>query len=234
MEKNSINRVLFDFNSIVDTDIGVALLMSKKYANPTFVNTKVIGKTIEEYKILMLNRRYINPLIFLLNSEFQGSEANSLYIELTTNFENYSEVLNMSITTAIFDMLKNSQSIGSMETAVLCWNSWQSDYIHSLIPNIETVVRDGDKPIDVEQYDTLILKYPYEINTFTCGTREMTGKNIYICKYRCNMNPDDISKLNVTNAIKLYSLNANEIYTIEVYADAKLDNVHKEEIHNGF
>lgn len=233
MEKNSINHILFDFNSIIDTDIGVALLMSAEYNNPNIVNSRVVGKSIEDYKILMVNRRYINPLIMFLNEQYRSS-ADELYMELTmTNLDAYKKALNMSIPTALFDLLKQCQTNASFEATVLCWNALQADYIKSILPNADIIIRKENKPVDVEKYDTIMLKFPYDMGTFVSGTQEMTGKNIYICKYRCNMNPEDTSKLNVTNAIKLYSLNANEIYVIDVYADAQLENACKEEINNG-
>lgn len=232
MEKNSVNHILFDFNTIIDTDIGIAMLMNKKYNNPNIINPMVIGKSIEDYKILMINRKYSNPLVMFLNKDYQA-EADNLYIELTMKPENYQEVLNMSITTAIFNLLTEALSTTALEPTVLCWNQEQADYLKSLKPEIDIVIRDGDNPVDVEKYDTLIFKYPYPINLFTCGTRELGGKNIYICKYRCNMNPSDISKLNVTDTIKLYHLDANDIYIIDVYADTQLENIAKEEINNG-
>ena len=66
MERESINHVLFDFYAIVDTDVGIARLMNRFYNNPNLINRAVIGQDIETYKILMLNRKYHNPLVMFI------------------------------------------------------------------------------------------------------------------------------------------------------------------------
>lgn len=226
MEKAVINRVLFDFTSLIDVDVGMALLMSTKYNNPAIVNQKVAGRTIDEYKVLMLNRIYRNPLVMFLNDDFKR-EADDLYVEMITGEEVYKEVLKRSITTSIFTMLESSTFQPSIEPTVLCWNQWQADYFNEATKNKYRllVVKDGTDTVDVKDYDTLIFKYPYSLQMFS----NVNGKNIYICKYRCNMNKEDINRLEMTDDIKSYHYNANDIYIIDVYANTTLD-VSKEEI----
>lgn len=232
MEKESVNHILFDFYSIIDTDIGIARLMNAKYNNPAIVNPSVMGKDLETYKVLMINRKYPNPLIMFLNEAYR-SEADGLYVELTQT-DAFNEVLGMSITTSIFDILRNSMGITSaLSATVLCWNEMQANYIKSLVKGIDVVIHPGDNtPLDITDYDTLIFKFPYPNLIFRCGDGPVNGKNIYICRYRFNMSEDDNGKLAVTDEVKLYHMNVNDFYVIEVYADASL-NSSKEEISNG-
>lgn len=227
MEKESVNHVLFDFYSIIDTDVGIARIMNAKYNNPTITNQSILGKDLETYKILMLNRKYINPLMMFLNESYR-SEADGLYVELT-HTEAFKEVLSMSITTSIFDIVRNSMGMPGISPTILCWNEMQAEYIKSLINDVDVIIHSETEPLDISDYDTLIFKFPYPNSMFRCGNGAVHGKNIYICRYRFNMSEDDKNKLGITNEVKLYHMNVNAFYIIEVYADASLDT-NKEEI----
>ena len=227
IEKESINRILFDFYSVVDIDIGIARLMNTKYNNPGFINPQVLNKSIETYKILMLNRKYYNPLVMFLNEQYRA-EANNINSEIMKTPDVFKEVLNMSITTSIFNILQTALVTPSLRATVLCWNEEQSNYIKSLLKDVDTVVFDGN-PVDIKDFDTLIFKVPYPNSFFTCGNEAVNGKNIYICKYRFNMNENDTNKLEINDEIKLYHMNANVFYIIEVYANATL-TTNQEEI----
>lgn len=219
MDDGAINRVLFDFTSIIDVDVGIAMMMNLKFNNPNITNSAVMGRSIEDYKYLLLNRLYRNPVIMFLNKEYQG-EADGIYAEICSNESVYKDVLARSIPTAIFMMMNNSQDQSSIEPTILCWNEWQTDYIKEATSNrFDVIVRDGDNKVNIDNYDTLIFKYPYSPFMF----EGLHGKNIYLCRYRCNMNKKDVTKPEVDDNIKLYYMDANELYVIDVYADAKLD-----------
>lgn len=229
MEKESVNRVLFDFYSIIDTDIGIALLMNRDYnSNTAVINMDAFGKTIDQYKLLMLNRSFSNPLFMFLNAEYR-KDADDLYRDMTVaNPDIYKTILNMSITTSIYEMMQTSKNYSAIKSTVLCWNKMQSEYVKRLDPEIETIIY-GNTPIDVTNYDSLILKfiYPPEV-FFACGEEYMNGKNVYFCRYKFNMSETNINKLRMCDYLKQYHDSANDIYIIEVYANATLDTPKEE------
>ena len=232
------NHVLFDFNSIIDTDIGVAMVMNDKYNNPSIVNEKMMGKSIDDYKFLMLNRKYYNPVIMFLQNDYRLS-ADELYIEMMNNDDVYNEILNRSITTSLYDVLKASQQQSSLPVTVLCWNKNQQEFMKKFDNSVDTILHEEDKTVNIHNYDTLVIKFPYNPVAFDNSdpdsengedeSKLISGKNIYICRYRCNMKPEDINALNPNDAVKFYHLNANEIYVIDVYGDVKLDDAIKYE-----
>ena len=221
----SINHILFDFTSVFDVDIGMAMVMNTRFNNPAMVNQMVIGKSIEDYKYILLNRRYRNPIVMFLNETYQA-EADAVYAQMCDNEEVYKDILSKSIPTSIYNLLRESSSQSSLDTTILCWNEWQAEYASNFTNGeFKILVRDGDNKINVDDYDTLIFKYPYHESMF----EGLHGKNIYICRYRCNMYKEDATKLEMSDNVKLYHISANDIYVIDVYADAKLD-VPKEEV----
>ena len=228
----SINRVLFDFNAIVDTDIGIAMTINAEFNNPDVINQKLIGLQVQQYKLLMLNRTFYNPMVMFINERYPVFEANDLYDELTHDPDVFPRVLQRSITTSIMEILNEVMKPGSgCEATVICWNQMQADYMKNYNRNINILVReDKDKPVSVANFDSIIMKFPYPMEeTFTNSENidiiePVHGKNIYICRYRCNMKRDNIEVPEMTKELFDYATNANDIYVIDVYSGTSLDD----------
>ena len=57
------NRVLYEFQAVIDIDIGIAQLMNEEYNNPAFVNTKMLLKQyiLLNFIFIMHTNVYIMP-----------------------------------------------------------------------------------------------------------------------------------------------------------------------------
>ena len=236
--QDEVNHILFDFNAVVDTDIGIAMLINKKFRNPAYVNQKMLDKSMNDYKYLLVNRKYYNPLIGFLLPE-QWDSAPELYSEFMTTKDNFGDVLKGSPTTSLMELAQESnlKENTSCDVTILCWNELQEEYISTYDKTLR-IHRKGedDKAVSVKNYDTLVLKFPYPVTEFTdsedTNTIEMIrGKNIYICRYRFNVLPNNSEHLNLTDDVKLYAAAPNQFYICDIYGNAKLTDV-KEEISN--
>lgn len=217
MVGDDTNRILIDFDAVIDTDVGIAKVINKRYNNPALINQKMIRQTTESYKFLLLNRIYQNPLFMFMNEEYRSS-ANDLYREMITTDEVYQDILKNSTTTGIFNMvLEMINSKSSCIPTILCKNQTESDYIKSILV-VETIIADPQDTVDMSNFDTVIVKFvEMPKQRFT----NLEGKNVFICKYRFNLNADKDSLKTVYYAE--LTMNANDVYTIGVYDESTLD-----------
>ena len=225
------NRVLYEFQAVIDIDIGIAQLMNEEYNNPEFVNTKMLGLSLQEYKAIFLNRIYENPLMGFLKRDF-WSEADSLRKDqMIENPEVYNRILTASPGTAILLMIESiaKEASAGLSSTILCRNETEVQFVEDHIKSAKAVLSDDFyfTNFDVSDYDTIFVKSIRTPSMFA----NMEGKNLYVLKYRFNM--DESAKTTLDKSYcKRYALSANEIYLIDVYNNmdySQLENISKEE-----
>jgi hypothetical protein len=157
----------------------------------------------------------------LLQKEYWNS-ANSLRDQILDSPERYADVLKGSTSTGIFNMvLTMKQTVNSgCNPTILCKNEADSEFIQKTIPGIAVHIADDRyyNGLDVTPWDTIIVKNIYTPKAF----KNLHGKNIYICKYRFNMDPSKPTSPIIGELLN-YHLMANDVYMIDVYAETTLD-----------
>lgn len=215
-----INRLLIEFDTIFDTDIGMATIINEEFNNPNVINEKMLNLNQYDYKILLLNRHFENPTRMFLRSEY-WSECDSLRDQMRTDPEVYERILKASITTSIYDMINEIGIMGrnAFDVTVLCHTQAEAVYARKILPDFVHYVTTDNwdyADFDVEDFDTIFvkdMKTPKKFNNFK-------GKNLYVSRYVFNLNKDDFDTPNRELYTEYHLANAIEVYLIDVYGDA--------------
>lgn len=230
-----VNRLLIEFDTVIDTDIGIATLMNEEYNNPSFTNPRLFGLSQWEYKITFLNRHYENPLIMFLDHE-HFNDAADLRKQMREDMLVYEKILRGSITTSIFDIIKEIGLMGrqAFEVTILCHNQQEIAYAKSVFPDFVRYVSadswdfDG---FDVSDYDTIFVKNIRTPEKF----KNFMGKNLYVSRYMFNLDKNNPDAPDPELYTKYHLTAAIELTLIDAYGDANnaardiINKVHKED-----
>ena len=216
--ERAYNRILVEFDMLIDLDLAIFKYIKDKYNNPNYVDQNII-KMHDERQIIqmMLNRQCINPLEILI----PDMEVLELYHDIMNN--HMDELLQYAKASDLFGlMITFLREASSLEITVLCKSQLESDFIKSLNNRLNTVVYKNYKNVTVNTYTILYIKfYPsvLEYNT-------IEGKHIYISNARYNMEPDSNMP---TIAISGLVGDVNIIHMIDMYKDIKVERIENHE-----
>lgn len=215
------NSVLCDFDAIVDTDIGI-LKYLLRYKNSKYFNYRF--KSIEDesqINDIVLFRENINPIIEIIDtSQTSEEEANNLIKEICTDKEAYKEVLSLSKDTDILTLMKAylGQSTG-LKVCILCHNEEEVKIVKEKCPRANTLISER-KDINSDYYNAYFIKYYIELMQLDRKILDFSGNQIYVLKYKFNM--DDYENDIPIRAINFLLYERNEIKVIYPYNNPKL------------
>ena len=216
--ERAYNRILVEFDMLIDLDLAIFKYIKDKYNNPNYVDQNII-KMHDERQIIqmMLNRQCINPLEILI----PDMEVLELYHDIMNN--HIDELLQYAKASDLFGlMITFLREASSLEITVLCKSQLESDFIKSLNNRLNTVVYKNYKNVPVNTYTILYIKYYPSVLEYNT----IEGKHIYISNARYNMEPDSNMP---TIAISGLVGDVNIIHMIDMYKDIKVERIENHE-----
>ena len=216
--ERAYNRILVEFDMLIDLDLAIFKYIKDKYNNPNYVDQNII-KMHDERQIIqmMLNRQCINPLEILI----PDMEVLELYHDIMNN--HMDELLQYAKASDLFGlMITFLREASSLEITVLCKSQLESDFIKSLNNRLNTVVYKNYKNVPVNTYTILYIKYYPSVLEYNI----IEGKHIYISNARYNMEPDSNMP---TIAISGLVGDVNIIHMIDMYKDIKVERIENHE-----
>ena len=218
------NKILVEFDFLIDLDMAIFKLVKDKYNSPNIVNQDIIKITDENEIInLMINREDKNPLSVIINN-IDSINLNKLYLEMLDDKDLLSYAKAYDTFGLMITLLNEASSIS---IDVLCKDKQQSDFIKSLNKSLQTIVIDQKSKVNLDNYNVMYIKYFDEVINY----KKLQGKHIYISNMRFNMDNDKNIPLFKTCVL---IANVNIIHTIDMYTKIKyIRKEIKEEINNG-
>ena len=212
------NRILVEFDFLIDLDLGLFKYIKAEYNNPDYVDQKIIKMNDEKQIIqMMLNRQCINPLEIIIPNE----EVLDLYYDIMSNHMN--ELLQYAKASDLFGlMITFLNEASSLEITVLCKSKLESDFIKSLNDRLNTVIYANYKNAPINNYTILYIKYYPSVLEYN----NIEGKHIYISNARYNMEPDSNMP---TIAISGLIGDVNIVHMIDMYRDIKVERIENHE-----
>ena len=206
------NKILVEFEFLIDLDLAIFKLIKDKYNNPEYINQDII-KMNDESKIVdfMINRKNINPLKQII----PNADSLNLYNDIMKN--HMDELLKYAKASDIFPLMVTFlKEATSVDITVLCNSKLQEDFIKSLNNKLNTVIYDDYKNVPVDKYTILYIKnYPSVLKY-----NHIAGKHIYIANARYNMEEDMNAP---TLAISALVSDVNIIHMIDMYRNIKVE-----------
>ena len=216
--ERAYNRILVEFDMLIDLDLAIFKYIKDKYNNPNYVDQNII-KMHDERQIIqmMLNRQCINPLEILI----PDMEVLELYHDIMNN--HMDELLQYAKASDLFGlMITFLREASSLEITVLCKSQLESGFIKSLNNRLNTVVYKNYKNVPVNTYTILYIKYYPSVLEYNT----IEGKHIYISNARYNMEPDyNIPTIAISGLIG----DVNIIHMIDMYRNIKVERIENHE-----
>ena len=216
--ETAYNRILVEFDMLVDLDLAIFKYIKDKYNNPDYVDQNIIKMNDEKQIIqMMLNRQCINPLEILIPDE----DVLDLYYDIINN--HMDELLQYAKASDLFGlMITFLNEASSLEITVLCKSKLESDFIKSLNDRLNTVIYANYKNAPINNYTILYIKYYPSVLEYN----NIEGKHIYISNARYNMEPDSNMP---TIAISGLIGDVNIVHMIDMYRDIKVERIENHE-----
>ena len=191
MESYILN-VLFDFDILIDTDIGCIryMLKSNKFDQKYF-KPKVKRATQALLKHMVICNKDINPLKIVLKEEYYNS-ADDLWAELKE--KHYEGIINHSPVTDIFK-LGNTFAL-SQNTGIICNYNANSDYEYNVLKKLvdNTTCAVSNQSYDATAYNIIyISKYP-DLKRYD-NIKGNNEKKVCIVNRACNILDDKIKEI---------------------------------------
>ena len=205
------NRLLVEFEMVVDLDLALFKLMKDKY-NSDILDKDIMSLTHEIDIIkFMITRKCINPLELMIPNH----DSKNIYYQLMDDDEllYYANVCDIFLLMVTF--LREASSI---DITVLCENKSQEDYIKKCNKNINTIISSRET-VDLNNYDVLYVKYLASLYKY----KEVRGKNIYLANARYNMD-DEIPLFPNRQLISVFA-DVNLFKTIDLYKDIRYNKL---------
>lgn len=208
MEKIEI-RLLAEFESVVDLDLAMFKYIKNGLNNQRYIDQEFIN-LLDEKEIIkrFLEREYVNPLTLLITK----ASTNVLYQQLLT--ENLKDILPYATAYDTFGLLVAFlRETNYTKITILCENTLQEEFIHTLNDSIHTIVASDRKNVVLNNYDVLYMKY--YANALLYDQKSLEGKHIYIANARYNLEEKMntpllsvsvlVSDLNIIHLMDLYT-----------------------------
>lgn len=200
------NNILVDFDSLIDTDLGLLRLIKNEYNNPKYLDSDYLNNV--EYNVLvysLVKRENENPLTLVVKDNYIDSIE-----ELRNQFfrDDYKKILKQSGETNLVSLIKQYIYSNQIDVTVLCKNKEEEAIIKNIYDKIKIIVENNYSNISIDKYDCLFFKRAKDL----LKLKNVKVKNIYICNYNFNL------QKNSDKLIDLEGLEeVNEIYIIDAY-----------------
>ena len=212
MIKGKDNTLLVEFEFVVDLDMAMFKFIKENYFSSPMVHHDFLSLN-DEFLISynMLNRSYINPLIYII----PDMDTDQMYYDLLNDPVQYSMLLTYAKVYDTFGlMITFLREASSVSIDILCRNDMEKEFINNLNPILSTVVEPDKSKIDLSNYTALYIKYFENAKEYV----NLEGKHIYIPAARYNMEPgQDTVNIELSGVFG----ELNEIHLIDLYRYVK-------------
>ena len=218
---------LFDFHAIFDVDFGIMSLISEKYLDTGIFDKEWFSENGTRRKMLkvLYERVDKNPLIEPGLIE-EREEIDELYNSFFEDEEIYSEILNRSMPTELYNVIDYSISVvDDIDVSIVCSNKLEVEllkkytttseiskvYLLSDLNKKSNTLKNKFTQIYVKNADSKILDFISDTGTHIA--------TIYLADYKFN---NEI--MNNSTVITSILMEGNNVTTIDLYNRDKLNN----------
>ena len=209
------NKILAQFNMMVDIDIAIFKYVVDLYGSSEYVHPYA-SKIKNDFRIIqrLISRKYENPLKMIMPKV----DTESLYHELLNTKEQ--ELLEYAIPTDLLRlMLTYNKNVPSnmRDITILCDNEIEAKYIQDIDSSLKIIIEPDKSKIDLSNYNILYIKYYNELRQY----KNVTGKYIYLpmAAYTYEKDGTTLNKL-----ITIFYSDVNDIKLIDLYVKVKYVN----------
>lgn len=205
---------LIDFNTIIDTDIGLIKFMSSNgYLNPNVFDISFLKRSPYEVISDLYYRKVSNPLYLFAKDNVKSERLDDYYRDFFLEFKE--EILSLSEYTdmvSVVDIFLKENS--DIYTTILCRDEVELEIIKNVegLSKVNTVILSEIKNIDFCQYNQFYFRYIEDAKPF-----ENNGlKTFYFSSSYLNRNEDNSDLKNSPILEKIIS-NRNNVSVIDIY-----------------
>lgn len=226
----TINSIL-PFDLMIDTDMGLIKHIQFRFQGddkyyPGIMNC--LNPDLTGFlQTALIHRKFANPLSAIMKPE---KMIVSNPDEMLKSFfsESYTDILNLSGATGIFDMVCRSFFVAdTLKYTILCKTEQESEFLKEKfrkrfrtdkVPCSVIVGTSGS--VDIKNFDTIYVKDVHDIDKYFEKKRPPEGKNIIVAKYDFNKEfvpeKDEYLEIPLIEVCDKYSA-SNTISFIDVY-----------------
>lgn len=212
------NKLLVEFEFVIDLDLAMYKFIRENYSNSEYVDQEFIHLMNEKEIIYrLLNRKHINPLEIII----PNMDTTNMYYDILEN--HYEELLFHAKAYDTFGlMVTYLLSASSVDIDIWCRSNLEKKFINNLNPKLNTIVIPNRRDIPLFSYTCIYTKYLAYLVEYDKDT--LNGKHIFIPAAKYNMEED---KDMVSSLCCLYS-ETNLIHLIDLYSKVKFRYLKKE------
>lgn len=203
---------LISFNCIVDEDIGLVNLIRKDYLDDKVFNKDFFDMEFYEILKALYYRKEENPLYLFAKEGISRDTLDSYYLEFKEKCER--EILDMSITTEIFNLIDFFNTSQDIIPSILCYTQNQLDIIEQ-----EQTMKKNHKILfsklsekDKKSFSQFYFKYIKDIEPFI----NIKLRAFYISRAGLNIN-DDENDVRDYDFMERFYRNYNSISLFDLY-----------------
>lgn len=210
----SSNHLIVEFDTIVDTDLGLLKMIKEEYIDNDFIEPMLSAMDDTIIISELIDREEKNPLYTILKDEYKSS-ADSLYKEFIDT--EYKKILKYSKPTSLFGWTSMVYKTDGIIITIICKNKLEEQIIKELYKDISisVIIIQDWKEIHLKEFKTIVIKDYSDV--LKMNIEDMNAKNIFICNYKFNLDKNRIPLMEVSKIIG-YS---NLVSVIDVYDSNK-------------
>lgn len=208
---------LIFFDCLFDIDFGLIATIVNTYLDPEVFDSEIRKKPVREIIKTLYNRTERNPLIPFMQSA-KISEADKYLDMLMTDEESYTEVIQKSIHTGLYNLLESFAAEPDIKPTVvipdgLSMEKWNKTWKNS-VGKVSTIMIDELSDKTIEQYQQIYCKDPETILELMKRGIAIDNKTIYVAAYQFNLNSES---LEISNPAMRIIADGNRIDIIDIY-----------------
>lgn len=232
-------KIMVEFSSIIDTDLGCLHYVHEHYNNPKYINQDVWECDFDTIRTDLLNREDPNPIsIAVIQNDNAKQVQDLLYKTIldTNNPDIYSKVLEHSTITSVATVLHYMIETNSQyQIEVLCNASvatLEKDLLSRFAPELTSrIITTPKDQVNLKDYDTVIIRNLSSTSDYA-NPEKIFGVNIICMGYAYNLQylqeyGEWIPNIKHTNLIP-----KNTVSYMDVYSDKDKIKLEKKEVPN--
>lgn len=215
-----VMKPLITFDSIIDTDVGLIILIAKKYRNPNIFNLELLDSmTVKDLAGVLYARPIENPISICTNVALP--EIDELYQDFMDNY--YQDVLEYSITTELINTIEIWEKYGGIHTTILCKTQSEIDLLDQYyeLKKCDKILLENAKKANIlNTFPQYYFKHTEDDYIREVSNTPLVAKTIYIPRYQFNFDIDDKGKRSVNKSpsiMRIYEGIANIFMAYDIY-----------------
>lgn len=213
------HNFLVMFNAIIDLDFAVLKMIQAEYNNPKYINQKVMALSIQQIRMLLVNRKQMNPLYLCINDK---KIADNIYEEIMTT--RYNDLLTNKMylsATGVFFLISVFAAMERIDVTVVCGSKQEEEVVHRYHKHVKTIVPEKLSDIDVNEYTDFIFKNKNDIFKFGQVYKE---KRLTLLSYRYNVEiQGGVAYPDIETAGLLWYSGYSKIALMDIYSKEQPD-----------